>query len=101
MTNDEGQGTMSTIIPERELPAQLTPELVVEAAYAQDLAEVTNAHEPHSCRGRVVDGRSWERSLTPAASYSPSPNIIERDMTEVGSALGQRAAFARNLLVRL
>src|SRR5436305_12560882 len=33
---------MSTIIPERELPAQLTPEQVVEAAYAQELAEVAS-----------------------------------------------------------
>ena len=33
---------MSTIIPERELPAQLTAEQAVEAAYAHELAEVAS-----------------------------------------------------------
>jgi cell division protease FtsH len=33
---------MSTIIPERELPAQLTPEQAAESAYSQELAEVAS-----------------------------------------------------------
>src|SRR3954469_6608325 len=33
---------MSTILPEKDLPAELTPEQSVEAAYAAELAEVAS-----------------------------------------------------------
>src|SRR5919112_1476348 len=33
---------MSTILPEKDLPAELTPEQSVEAAYAHELAEVAS-----------------------------------------------------------
>lgn len=33
---------MSSLIPERDLPAELTPEQAVEAAYSRELAEIAS-----------------------------------------------------------
>jgi cell division protease FtsH len=39
---DPNQTQMSSILPEKELPAELTPQQAVEAAYARELAEVAS-----------------------------------------------------------